>query len=649
MHLSLVANPSHLEAVNPVVEGKTKAKQHYLGDKDKSKVMAILLHGDSAFCGQGVVYETFDLGQWKNFATGGTVHIIVNNQVGFTTSLRDSRLPNASPYPTDVAKTAGAPILHVNGDDPEAVVRCLKFAAEYRQAFKKDVVVDIICYRKPGHNEIDEPRYTQPLMYKLIDKQVSALDKYRQKLLEEKVIQQEICQKMEDKVMDELNRAHKLSASYVPSKMEWFSSYWKGYKSSAQLSKIHPTGVPRTVLSKVASALTHMPPHFKLHRNLDKIMKAKKHALETGQGIDWATAEALAFGTLLLEGNVVRLTGQDVERGTFSHRHAVLHDSETDETYVPLQHLDPSQATFMVHNSSLSEFAVLGYELGFSLENPNSLVLWEAQFGDFANGAQVIIDQFISSGEQKWQRQSGLVLLLPHGYDGLGPEHSSARLERFLQLCDSDPNVIPDANTMNSTQYNLQVVNCTTSANYFHVLRRQVHRDFRKPLIVMSPKRLLKYPPANSPLDEFDDIGTWVRFRPVIPEVATDLVPPEKVRRLIFCTGNVYYDLANARDARGIKDVAIVRIEQLAPFPFDHVAQQGALYKNAEIMWAQEEPMNMGAWYFAYHHIRSALKAERGNFEPLYAGRPSSASPATGSAKTHKRQLANLVDAAMTL
>jgi 2-oxoglutarate dehydrogenase E1 component len=631
------------------VVGKTKAKQYYLGDKDQSRVLSVLLHGDAAFCGQGVVYEGFDLSQWKNFSTGGTVHIIVNNQIGFTTSLRDSRLPNSSPYPTDVAKTGAAPIFHVNGDDPEAVVRVMKLAAEYRQAFKKDVVVDVICYRRPGHNEIDEPRYTQPLMYKLIDKQMSSLDKYKQQLLDEKVLDQEAAQAITDKVMNELNRAHKLSASYVPSKMDWFSSYWKGYKSSAQLAKIHPTGVPRTVLSKVASALTNLPSNMKLHPGLVKIMKQKKQALDTGQGIDWATAEALAFGTLVLEGNMVRLTGQDVERGTFSHRHAVLHDNDTDSTYVPLNHIDPNQAPFFIHNSSLSEFAVLGYELGFSLENPNSLVLWEAQFGDFANGAQVIIDQFLSCGEQKWHRQSGLVLLLPHGYDGQGPEHSSARLERFLQLCDSDPSVVPENGGKNSAQYNMQVVNCTTPANYFHVLRRQVHRDFRKPLVVMSPKRLLRYPAATSSFDEFDDIGTLVRFRRVIPEPdpARDLVAAERVRRLVFCSGNVYYDLAQARRDRNIKDVALVRVEQLAPFPFDHIAQQGALYKNAEIAWAQEEPMNMGAWSFVYHHIKSALKPDRGLFEPRYFGRPTSASPATGSGKTHRKQLATLLDAAL--
>jgi len=648
VHISLLANPSHLEAVNPVVLGKARAKQDLSKDKDPKNTMPILLHGDAAFCGQGVVYETFDLGWWRNFTVGGTVHIIVNNQIGFTTDMKVSRTPTSSPYPTDVAKTANAPIFHVNGDDPEAVVHAMQLATEYRQAFNKDVVVDIICYRKFGHNEIDEPSFTQPLMYEKIRKQIPTLEKYRAKLVSEGVVTEEQVQKMTDTCMQEYNKAYLDSNTYTPSKMDWLSSYWKGFKSPKQISLIRKTGVPRDTLYKLGEKITSWPAGFQLHPTLEKIMERKKEMFKTGKGFDWATAEALAFGSLLLEGNIVRLTGQDVERGTFSHRHAVLHDINTDQTYVPLTNLGATAPCY-IHNSPLSEFATLGFELGYSLETPNALVLWEAQFGDFSNGAQVITDQFISCGEQKWLRQSGLVMLLPHGYDGQGPEHSSARLERFLQMTDSDPTVIPPMDESQRTQIqetNWQIVNCTTPANYFHALRRQIHRDFRKPLIVMSPKRLLRYPRAISSIDEFaDDSATsHGRFSRVIADNSPNLVAPKSVRRVVFCSGNVYYDLLQRREEAQSNDIALVRVEQLAPFPFDHIANQANLYPNAEIVWAQEEPMNMGAWYFIYHHMRTALQNIRGkNWEPRYVGRPASAAPATGSPKTHERQLRELL------
>jgi 2-oxoglutarate dehydrogenase E1 component len=651
VHLSLVANPSHLEAVDPVVEGKARAKQQYMGDTERTKVMPVLLHGDAAFASQGVVYETLDLGMWKNFTTGGTIHIIANNQVGFTTSMRGSRTSNASSYPTDVARSVNAPIFHVNGDDPEAVVHTLKLAAEYRQAFKKDVVIDILCYRRFGHNEGDEPRFTQPLMYRMIDKHPSTLDLYREKLKSEGVVDDARLKQMEETVHEEYNKAFQASATHLPNKADWFSSYWKGFKSAHLYSSIRPTAVPDTVIAKIGNALSTLPPGMKLHPFLEKMVKRRQLMFETGKNIDWATAEHLAFGSLALEGNLVRLTGQDVERGTFSHRHAVLHDKETGETYQPLRHIDPAQAPVYVHNSSLSEYAVLGFELGFSLENPNSLIAWEAQFGDFANGAQVIVDQFISSGEQKWLRQSGLVMLLPHGYDGQGPEHSSARLERFLQLSDSDPFVIPEMDPTERRQIqqsNIQVVNVTTPANYFHVLRRQVHRDFRKPLIVMSPKRLLRHPKCVSNLDEFSDKGPQPRFRRVLNDTAEYLVADDRIRKVLFCSGNVYYDLAERREQDGAKDVAIVRLEQIAPFPFDRVAEQARRYPNAQTAWVQEEPMNMGAWNFVSAHMRTALKAVHAHPEPAYIGRAVSASTATGSAKAHKRQLKELLDAAFS-
>eukprot|EP01087_Luapelamoeba_hula_P009992 TRINITY_DN2617_c0_g1_i2.p1 TRINITY_DN2617_c0_g1~~TRINITY_DN2617_c0_g1_i2.p1 ORF type:complete len:1337 (+),score=215.61 TRINITY_DN2617_c0_g1_i2:120-4130(+) len=656
IHISLLANPSHLEAVNPVVMGKARAKQEYLKDTERTKVLPVLLHGDAAFAGQGVVPECFEMGQWKNFTVGGTVHIIVNNQIGFTTDMKTARLSRASPYPTEVAKMANAPIFHVNGDDPEAVVRAMTLAVEYRQAFHKDVVIDIVCYRRNGHNEGDNPAFTQPLMYEKIKDHPSTLEIYRKRLLEEGVVDEAEIKRMDEVANKEYQAAYEASAAYKPTKMDWLSSYWGGFKSSKHHSAIRSTGVPRDILMQIGEKLTSVPEGFSPHSLINTQLNKKKAMFRTGKGFDWATAEALAFGSLALEGNLIRLTGQDVERGTFTHRHAVLHDQKTDDTYQPLAHVGPNQAPVFIHNSALTEFGGLGFELGFSLENPNSLILWEAQFGDFSNGAQVIFDQFISSGEQKWLRQCGITLLLPHGYDGAGPEHSSARLERFLQMTDSDPDQIPEMDAAQRRQIqetNWQVVNVSTPANYFHVLRRQLRRDFRKPLIVMSPKRLLRAKEAVSSLDDFDDSAETgngqTRFMRVIPDVCPSLVAPEKVRRVIFCSGNVYYDLAERRETAKAYDVAIVRIEQIAPFPFDHVQAQSSLYPNADICWAQEEPKNMGPYDFVYRHARAALKPQRGSaFEPLYAGRPVSASPATGSYKTHSRQLQQLLDDAFS-
>lgn len=646
VHLSMLANPSHLEAVNPVVLGKVRSKQLFLGDTERRQVVPVLIHGDAAFCGQGVSYETFDVPLFTDYNVGGTIHIVVNNQVGFTTDTMAARMPRASKYPTDVAKSAGAPIFHVNGDDPEAVVFVMNLAAEYRQAFKNDVVVDILCYRKDGHNEMDEPSFTQPLMYKEIRQKPNVLEKYTARLLQEGVVTQEAVLQIHSHIAGEFNDAFARKDQYRFNVQDWLSSDWSHMKSPKQFSRIRSTGVSEETFRRVARALVAVPHGFHVHKKLRTIMEKKKEMLEAGSEIDWATAEALAFGTLLDDGFVVRLSGQDVERGTFSHRHAVLHDAETNATHVPLKALEKMPGYFHACNSTLSEFGVLGYELGFSLDSPSSLVLWEAQFGDFVNGAQIIIDNFISAGQQKWLRQSGLVLLLPHGYDGQGPEHSSARLERFLQMCDGDPDVFPpmgEGERMQIQSTNMQIVNCTTPANYFHVLRRQMHRDFRKPLVLLTPKRLLKHKLAVSEMKDF--LGNE-RFRRVLPDTAPFLKSNDKIRRLVLCSGNVYYDLIVEREEKKSDDVAIVRVEQLAPAPFDKIKAQAEKYPNAEIYWVQEEPKNMGAWFWMYHNIKTAVKDVRPKgFEPVYVGRPASASPATGSYKTHKKQLKHILDA----
>ncbi|KAI3771658.1 hypothetical protein L6452_02824 [Arctium lappa] len=658
IHLSLVANPSHLEAVDPVVIGKTRAKQYYSNDVDRTKNMGILIHGDGSFAGQGVVYETLHLSALPNYTTGGTIHIVVNNQVAFTTDPKSGR---SSQYCTDVAKALDAPIFHVNGDDVEAVVHACELAAEWRQTFHSDVVVDITCYRRFGHNEIDEPSFTQPKMYKIIRNHPSALEIYQKKLLETRETTKEDIDRIQNKVISILNEEFGASKDYVQQRRDWLSAYWSGFKSPEQLSRIRNTGVQPEILKNVGKTITTLPENFKPHRAVKKIFADRLKMIETGEGVDWAVAEALAFATLLVEGNHVRLSGQDVERGTFSHRHSVIHDQETGERYCPLDHviMNQNEEMFTVSNSSLSEFGVLGFELGYSMENPNSLVLWEAQFGDFSNGAQVMFDQFLSSGEAKWLRQTGLVVLLPHGYDGQGPEHSSARLERFLQMSDDNAFVIPEMEPTLRKQIqtsNWQVVNVTTPANYFHVLRRQLHREFRKPLIVMSPKNLLRHKDCKSNLSEFDDAqghpgydkqGT--RFKRLIKDQNGHSDLEEGIRRLVLCSGKVYYELDEQRKSMKGKDVAICRVEQLCPFPYDLIQRELKRYPNAEIVWCQEEPMNMGAYAYIAPRLATSMKElGRGNIDDIkYVGRAPSAATATGFYGVHGKEQSELVQEAM--
>ncbi|KAE8712103.1 2-oxoglutarate dehydrogenase [Hibiscus syriacus] len=658
IHLSLVANPSHLEAVDPVVIGKTRAKQYFSNDLDRTKNMAVLIHGDGSFAGQGVVYETLHLSALPNYTTGGTIHIVVNNQVAFTTDPRSGR---SSQYCTDVAKALNAPIFHVNGDDIEAVVHVCELAAQWRQTFHSDVIVDIVCYRRFGHNEIDEPFFTQPNMYRVIQKHPSSLEIYKNKLLESGEVTEEDIGRMHKKVDSILNEEFLNSKDYVQQRRDWLSTNWKGFKSPEQLSRIRNTGVNPEILKKVGRAISILPKDFKPHRAVKKVYEDRAKMIETGEGLDWAMGEALAFGTLLVEGKHVRLSGQDVERGTFSHRHAIVHDQETGRIYCPLDHVMENQNAemFTVSNSSLSEFGVLGFELGYSMENPDAIILWEAQFGDFSNGAQVIFDQFLSSGEAKWLRQTGLVVLLPHGYDGQGPEHSSARLERFLQMSDEDPYEIPEMDQTHRKQIqkcNWQVVNATTPANYFHVIRRQMHREFRKPLIVMSPKNLLRYKFCKSNLSEFDDVqghegfdkqGT--RFKRLIKDQNNHSDLEKGIRRLVLCSGKVYYELDEERQKRNADDIAICRVEQLCPFPFDLIQRELKRYPNAEIVWCQEESMNMGAYTYIASRLCTAMKVlGRGSMEDIkYAGRPPSAATATGLLQVHQNEQAVLINLAM--
>lgn len=659
IHLSLVANPSHLEAVNTVVTGKTRAKQFYTKDPNGDRSMAILLHGDGAFSGQGIVYETLDMSKLPEYSVGGTLHIVVNNQVAFTTDPKYSR---SSAYCTDVAKGMEVPVFHVNGDDVEAVAWVMELATEWRMKWKTDAVVDIVCYRKYGHNEIDEPMFTQPLMYKVIQQHPSALTKYSAKLVNEGIITPEDFVSMKEKINNIMEEEFTASKDYVPKQRDWLASHWQGFKSPDQLSRIADTGLPMDHIKNLGQLITAIPAGFTPHRVVKRVYENRRAMIENGNGIDWAMGEALAFASLLDEGNHVRLSGQDVERGTFSHRHALIHDQITGERFIPLRNVysgNPGrgQNFFTVCNSSLSEYGVLGFELGYSLEHPNCLILWEAQFGDFSNTAQVIIDQFISSGEAKWLRQSGLTLLLPHGYDGQGPEHSSARLERFLQMADEDPTQIPEMEMERRTQLqecNWQICNVTTPANYFHMLRRQVHREFRKPLVVMSPKNLLRHPKAVSDISEFDnsddnDSLQGVRFKRLIMDKTSksrsmDSPAENEVERVIFCSGKVYYDLDDERDAaKNIDRVKICRIEQLAPFPWDLVKRELKRYPNAEVVWCQEEPMNMGAWWHVQPRMSTLFKDLGRSGETRYAGRKPASSPATGYAAVHAQEQAQLV------
>mmetsp|Transcript_27481 Transcript_27481/g.77723 ORF Transcript_27481/g.77723 Transcript_27481/m.77723 type:complete len:863 (-) Transcript_27481:37-2625(-) len=610
IYLSLMANPSHLEAVNTVVLGKVRAKQHYSKDTERVKHVPILLHGDGSFSGQGIVFETLDMSQLPDYQVGGCIHIVINNQVAFTTDPKKSR---SSEYCTDVAKCLDAPIIHVNGDDAEAVCRAMELAASWRQQWKTDVVVDVVCYRKHGHNEIDEPMFTQPALYSKIKQHKSAMQHYSEKVVAEGSLTQAEVDKLKANCLSMLGAEFEASKSYQPQPGEWLSEKWSGFLSPAQKSRIRNTGVPAELLKEVGLQISTLPDGYTFHRQVQKVYALRRAMVEGKEDVDWAMAEALAFATLLAEGNHVRLSGQDVERGTFSHRHAVLHDQrDFGHVWTPLKHvysqMDPEE--FIVSNSSLSEYGVLGFELGYSLQNPNSLVLWEAQFGDFANGAQIIFDQFISSGESKWLRQSGLTVLLPHGYDGQGPEHSSGRMERYLQMVDEHPYILPPMAETDEDwlagrhlgkqiqSINMQITNVTTPANYFHLLRRQVHRQFRKPLINFSPKNLLRHPMAKSPIWEFDDLPddagiTGVRFKRLIMDPSSKDRRPrpptqEGFQRIVLCSGKIFYELFDQRKARGLEDkVALVRVEQIAPFPFDLVSREIRRFPNAQIMWCQ--------------------------------------------------------------
>lgn len=630
VHLSLTANPSHLEAVDPVVVGKVRAKQKTHGLHGYDVAMGLLMHGDAAFAGQGLVGETLCLSELPGYRVGGTLHLIVNNQIGFTTSPKHSR---SSPYCSDVAKAIQSPIFHVNGEDPEAVAYVCRLAVDFKKKFKKDVVIDLFCYRLHGHNEMDEPSFTQPLMYEAIAKKIPVKDQYKQKLIDSGVLKAAEAEALEQKYADFLKDEFTAAPAYKPVKADWLDGMWAGFDVGEENKREEDTVVSMELLQTVSQALTQYPQDFTVHKRLDRVLKDKREKLDAGEGIDWATGEALAFGTLLCEGNGVRLSGQDSCRGTFSQRHAVFVDQKNEARYVPLNNIQEKQAYFEVLDSPLSEASVLGFEYGYSLTLPNSLVMWEAQFGDFTNGAQVLIDQFISSGEAKWLRMSGLVMLLPHAYEGQGPEHSSCRPERFLQM---------------SAEYNWQVVNCTTPANYFHVLRRQMRRNIRKPLIIFTPKGLLRHKLAVSKLA---DMGPGTRFNRVYDEVDSAIRHNKKVRRVILCTGKVYYDLLAERMERNVQDVAIIRIEQLYPFPDDALTEILTPYRNAqEVLWCQEEPENMGAWQFVDHRIEKVItNLGMETKRPHYLGRPAAASPATGFAKKHEKVQKELVDRALSL
>ena len=637
VHLSLTANPSHLEIADPVVLGKVRAKQDQLGDVvERAKVLPLLIHGDAAFAGQGVIAECFGLSGLKGHRTGGSIHFIVNNQIGFTTYPRYSR---SSPYPSDVAKMIEAPIFHVNGDDPEAVVYVAKIAIEFRQKFHKPVVIDMFCYRRFGHNEGDEPGFTQPLMYKKIRGHVSTLEIYSKKLVAQGVMTQGEIDKVQADWRSRLDAEFEAGQSYKPNKADWLDGRWSGMRPAGDTSddaRRGQTGVDLAKLKELGEKISSVPADFNVHKTISRFLEGRRKMIETGQDLDWAMGEALAFGTLVDEGSRVRLSGQDCERGTFSQRHSVLIDQETEARYVPLNNVSEGQARYEVINSMLSEEAVLGFEYGYSLTEPNALTLWEAQFGDFANGAQVLFDQFISSGERKWLRMSGLVCLLPHGYEGQGPEHSSARLERFLQMCAED---------------NMQVANCTTPANYFHALRRQLKRDIRKPLILMTPKSLLRHKRAVSRLDE---LATGTSFHRLLWDDAeqghdekTKLVKDDKIRRVVLCTGKVYYDLYEEREKRGIDDVYLLRVEQLYPFPLKALVGELSRFKKADIVWCQEEPKNMGSWTFVEPYLEWVLGQTGGKTKRTrYVGRPASAATATGLMSKHLAQLKAFLDEA---
>ena len=623
VHVSLTDNPSHLEAVNPVVLGQTRAKQFFHKDAKRNKVIPILIHGDAAFAGQGVVAECFAMSGLPGHNTGGTIHIIVNNQIGFTTSPRFAR---SSPHPSDIAKMVEAPIIHVNGDDPEAVVYGSRIATEFRLKFNRDVVLDLVCYRRFGHNEGDEPSFTQPLMYKKIRSHPSAAKIYGSKLIDEELLSENDLNNQIKKFKTLLDDQFKTAKDYKP-KIEWFEGAWSSYKPKKGKDKKGITGADPDFLRNISDKINIIPDEINVHKTINKIFQNRKKTIDQGSNIDWSSAEALAFGSLLEEGFPVRFVGQDSGRGTFSQRHSVLRNQNDNSRYIPLNSISKTQKKFEIVDSFLSELAVLGFEYGYSLVEPNTLTIWEAQFGDFANGAQVIIDQFISSGERKWQRASGLVMLLPHGYEGQGPEHSSARLERFLQLCAND---------------NLQVMNCTTPANYFHALRRQIHRDFRKPLVLMTPKSLLRNKYCVSDIKDFNKQTSfhrilWDHALNNDDENFIKLKNPDEIEKVILCSGKVYFDLLAAREEIKRDDVILFRIEQLYPFPVKSLVKELKPYANkAKFYWCQEEPKNMGAWFSVRDYIQwtlETIKAKNNNIS--YIGRNPDASPATGYAKRH--------------
>ena len=626
VHLSLTANPSHLEAVNPLVLGKVRAKQRQRGDIERNEVVGLLIHGDAAFAGQGLVAESLDLSELKGYRVGGTIHFIINNQIGFTTAPQYAR---SGPYCSDVAKSIQAPIFHVNGDDPEATLHVCRIATEFRQVFKKDVVVDMFCYRRHGHNETDEPAFTQPLMYRKIATQATTRQIYAERLVTEGMLTQDQTDQITTDFLAKMEAEFEAAKSYKPNKADWFEGAWAGFGLAPDDDRRGNTAVPLETLKQIGQSLTTVPEGFNLNRKLVRLLQEKAKMFETGEGFDWGTAEALAFGSIAADGVFVRLSGQDVGRGTFSHRHAVLVDQENEQTYMPLNNVREGQAQVEIIDSCLSEAAVLGFDYGYSMAEPRALVLWEGQFGDFANGAQVIIDQFITSAESKWLRMSGIVMLLPHGHEGQGPEHSSARLERYLQMCGED---------------NIQVCNITTPANYFHALRRQVCRNFRKPLIVMSPKSMLR-----AKLSTLADMAEGTTFHRVYGE-AEKLVADDKVKRVVLVSGKLYHELLAARTERKIKDVALIRVEQLYPFPFNALGKELKRYTKAEVVWCQEEHQNMGSWNFVDRRIETLLsgltvKAKR----PIYVGRGESAATATGSMKKHVAQQQKLIDEALTV
>ena len=621
IHLSLTPNPSHLEAVDPVVVGKVRAKQTLLKDKTNDKVFGILIHGDAAMAGQGIVAETFAMSQLRGFRTGGTIHFVINNQIGFTTTPHYGR---SAPYCTEIAKMVQAPIFHVNGDDPEAVVHACRLATEYRNLFKEDVVVDMFCYRRSGHNEADEPMFTQPLMYKKIKKHSTTLNLYKEQLVREEVLSEEEATIKLSDFKKFLDNEFELSKSYKPNKADWLDGTWTGIKRASTDARRGKTSSNEDDIKVIAKEIHTLPEDFNPHKRIQKIYNDRQQSINEGKNIDWATAESLAFATLLKDGYGVRLSGQDVGRGTFSHRHVVLYDQENEKRFVPLRHFRKDQALFEIVDSFLSEFGVLGFEYGYSQADPKTLVIWEAQFGDFSNGAQIIIDQFITSGERKWLRMSGLTLLLPHGHEGQGPEHTSSRLERFLQMCAED---------------NIQVANCTSPANYFHILRRQMMRDFRKPLVLMTPKSTLRHKANTSPLEDFVNGSTFHRI------LSNSLSDDElkNINRVVFCSGKIYFELQEHINELQLNNVYIIRLEQLYPFPYEALKQGIKKFSHCEMTWCQEEPKNMGAWEFIEKRLKSVIHRIGSKNELHYVGRRAAASPATGVFDRHLSNQKNII------